>query len=396
MSKNALASSLSPGERLLIAQSFKTVPMQLVKDCLVATRNNDKRERALSKRDMAFFVIAMALFSDSSQQDVFRHLEEGKRLLFGQDVEIKIPVKSSLVEARQRLGYPSMQELFKRAVQPIASPGQTPGAFFKGLRLVAIDGVLFDAPDTTVNSDHFGRSKSQYGKGAYPQVRTVALAECGTRVLLDYELSDETCRSEQALGAKLLARTKPGQLILADRLYCDGKLWRTVTDTGAHAIFRVKADTELPVERKLPDGSYMSVLTEGARTKSDSKQHPVRVIQFRLTTGKTKIDYRLITTLKPEDATPTEVAELYAERWKFETLAGEIKAVLNRRSDVLRSQTPELVKQELVGIFLAHYIVKSLMHEAAIVGDVEVERLSFKHSLSVVKRKVCQAGSFSP
>ena len=128
-----------------------------MKDCLVATRNNDKRERALSKRDMAFFVIAMALFSDSSQQDVFRHLEEGKRLLFGQDVEIKIPVKSSLVEARQRLGYPSMQELFKRAVQPIALPGQTAGAFFKGLRLVAIDGVLFDAPDTAVNADHFGR-----------------------------------------------------------------------------------------------------------------------------------------------------------------------------------------------------------------------------------------------
>lgn len=394
MAPNALLPALS-GEKFLFGQTFKAVPMQVVKDSLVATANNDQRERGLPRRSIAYFVIGLGLFSEASYQEVYRNLEESKNFISGSHEPVSVPVVSSLVEARQRLGYESMKEVFDRVVAPIAIPGQSKNCHFKGLLITAVDGTVFNTPSTEENTAYFGRPKSQHGDGSYPQVRCVGFVECGTHVFFDYEISDETIRSEQALAERLLTRAKPGQLLLADRLYCDGKKWRLATSTGADAIFRAKADTSLPVEHRLEDGSYTSTLAEGERRKTSCKLHPVRVIEYRLGYGANEPIYRLITTLTPEQATPEQIAHLYTERWNWESVAGELKTALNRRS-VLRSNAPEMIKQELVGLFLAHYSVRCFMHEAALVADVDVDRLSFKHSVNVIKRKAAYSGAFSP
>jgi hypothetical protein len=383
-----------PGETFLFTQAFKAVPMQAVKDALVTTANNDLRERELPKRSVAYFVIGLGLLSGASYQEVYRHLQESRNFVTGRNEPINIPVKSALVQARQRLGYASMKEIFDQVVRPIAVPEKSQGCFFKGLRLTAIDGTLLNVQATDENDDYFGRPKSQFGDGAYPQVRCVGLVECGTRIMFDFELSDSDTRSEQALAERLLPRVQRGQLLLADRLYCDGRKWRLATMNGADAIFRAKADTSLPVEKRLADGSYMSTLSEGDSRKSSAKFHPVRVIEYRL--GRKDPVYRLITTLSPDHATPEEIAHLYLERWNWEEVAGELKTALNPSNDVLRSNTPELVKQEFVGKLIAHFCVRSFMHEAALVADLDPDRLSFKHSLNVLKRKAAYVGDFSP
>ncbi len=380
---------------MLFGQVVKAVPMQAVKDALVATKNNDWRERGLPKRNVAYFVMALALFPELSYPETFRTLEESKKRLWGHE-PAKTPAVSSLVEGRQRLGYASVKAIFDTVVRPVAISGKSKGCFFAGRSVTAIDGVLFNAPDTEENEAYFGKPASQYGKGAYPQVRGVAFVECGTHVLFDFELSDESTRSEQALAEKLLPRAKPGQLLLADRLYCDGREWSIVTKTGADAIFRVKSDVILPVIERHVDGSYESTLCEGDRRKASAKFHKVRVIEYRVGRNTDEPPYRLITTLKCEEADALDVARLYTERWNWETAAKEFKVVLSNSRDVLRSNTPELVKQEIVGAFLAYFAVRSFMHEAALSIDEDVDRLSFKHSVQVIRRNAANVGAFSP
>lgn len=396
MSKSLQAPTAAQlGESALLAQVLKSVPMHAVKEALVATQNNDLRERGLPKRNVAYFVIGLGLFPDLSYTDTFQTLEQGKEILLGQE-PATTPVVSSLVKARVRLGYESMKAIFDRVVKPVAIEGQSRGTHFAGRLVVAIDGVVFNTPDTKENEEYFGRSKSQHGNGAYPQVRGVAFVECGTRVLFDFELSGQENRSEQALGKRLLLRAQKGHLILADRLYCDGDKWSALVSTGADGVFRVKSDVKLPVLERYSDDSYRSELIEGDRRKSDAVLHKVRVIEYRVGKDTKQPPIRLITTLPVDEASAKDIALLYSERWNWEQAAEEFKNVLRTRNGVLRSNSPEMVKQELVGIFLAHYAVRVCMHEAALSVAEDVDRLSFTHSLHVIRRSVGYADTFSP
>jgi hypothetical protein len=287
-----------------------------------------------------------------------------------------------------------MREIFDRVAQPIGVKGKSYGTHFAGRVVTAIDGVVFDLQDTPGNEKFFGRSQSQHGSGAFPQVRCVALIECGTHVVFDFEFSGEEQESEQALGTRLLSRAREGHVVIADRLYCDGGKWSTLIKTGADGIFRVKGDVRLPVLERYADDSYRSVLVEGDSRKPGAIEHSVRVIEYRV--GKQKTPYRLITSLSVKDAAAADIARMYMERWNWESSALEFKHVLSSKTGLLRSNTPELVKQELVGIFLAHNAVRWFMHEAALSADIDVDTLSYKHSLHVIRRNVDSVGAFSP
>lgn len=382
------------GEGLLVSQMLRTVPMQAVKDALVATSNNDLREKSLPKRNLAYFVIGLGLFPDLSYTETFRTLEHARNLLLGGEELAKVPVVSSLVEGRQRLGYASMRAIFDRVAKPIGIEGKSKGTHFAGRVVTAIDGVVFDLQDTPENEQYFGRSKSQHGGGAFPQIRCVAFIECGTHIVFDFELAGEEQESEQALGTRLLSRARKGHVVIADRLYCDGNKWSKLIETGADGIFRAKADLRLPVLERYADDSYRSILVEGDSRKPSAIQHPVRVIEYKV--GKQKTPYRLITSLSVEEAGAADIARLYMERWDWEKSALEFKHVLSSKTGLLRSNTPELVKQELVGIFLAHNSVRWFMHEAALNAEIDVDTLSYKHSVHVIRRNVDSVGVFSP
>lgn len=383
-------------ERNSFTRILKSIPLKVINDALKITDNCDKRTRLLPRTTMAYFVVFMAFHSDKSYTEVFRALAESKKNMFGPLAKVDIPAPSSIVEARQRLGEESMRHLTRHLLSPIAEWRLTKGAFFGKWRIVAIDGLVQNVQDTKANAEYFKRSRSQHGDGAYPQLRCVALVECGTRAVIDYELSTKKIQSEQGLAQLLLPRVKPDYLLIADRLYCDGKKWRLATERGAKAIFRAKADTNLPVEKKLSDGSYLSTLAEGDRSKASGILHPVRVTEHRIMRrGKSEL-IRLITNLTERQATPDELLALYRQRWEWEKFAKELKCVLNFNQDVLRSNTPDLVKQEFAGMILAHHSVKTFMHEAAVRLREDMDRLSFKHALSVVKRKAPQVGAFPP
>jgi hypothetical protein len=338
----------------------------------------------------------MAFHPDKSYQEIFRILGESLKNLFGPNHEVDIPATSSIVEARQRLGVETMERISKAVLGPIAACSGVKGIFFRKWRIVSIDGTIQNVPDTDANREYFQSSRSQHGEGAYPQIRCVALVECGTRAVIDYVLSTKKLQSEQALAMQLLPRVDKEYLLLADRLYCDGKKWALALSNGAKAIFRAKADTILPVIERLKDGSYRSELVEGDRRKSSAIFHPVRVVEFRVSRrGKSEI-VRLITNLTPSQATPAEIMDLYTKRWRWEVLAKELKYTLKNRGNLMRSNTPALVKQEFIAMLLAHHTVKVHMHAAALARQIDLDRLSYKHSLAVLNRRVLQVGAFSP
>jgi hypothetical protein len=116
----------------------------------------------------------------------------------------------------------------------------------------------------------------------------------------------------------------------------------------------------------------------------------VRVIDYRLAgvEGAEEI-YRLVTTILDHEKAPAaQLAALYHERWEIETALDELKTHLRGARIVLRSKTPDLVRQEFYGLIMAHFAVRGLMHEAALQADEDPDRLSFLHAVRVVRRKL--------
>jgi hypothetical protein len=188
-------------------------------------------------------------------------------------------------------------------------------------------------------------------------------------------------------------------LCLADRQFFGHALWQAAVGTGADLLWRVKRNLRLPREARLADGSYLSTIYPSEKDRRyRANGVRVRVVEYRLD-GIAEVEplYRLVTTiLDPAAAPATELAALYHERWEIEGALAELKTHLRGARRVLRSKTPELVRQEFWGLLLAHFAVRGLMHEAALRAGADPDRLSFLHAVRVVRRKLPLFAALSP
>jgi hypothetical protein len=290
-----------------------------------------------------------------------------------------------------------LKQLHDELVHPIAEP-QTRGAWYREWRVMALDGSHLDVADTSANVATFGRPTASRGASAFPQLHLVSLVEAGTHVMVASALG--RCEAaETELARSLLAHLRPGMLCLADRLFFGDKLWREAQATNADLLWRIKVGRKLPCEQPLADGSYLSTLYASDRDRRHA-QHgtTLRVIDYHLE-GVPDAEplYRIVTTiLDPARAPAPELAALYTERWEVETTFGELKTHLRGARIVLRSKTPDLVRQECYGLLLAHFAVRGLMHEAALRVDVDPDKLSFLHAVHVVRRRLPRVAGFPP
>jgi len=204
---------------------------------------------------------------------------------------------------------------------------------------------------------------------------------------------------EITLTKSALKRLQPGMLCLADRNFLGYELWQQARATGADLLWRGKKHLRLVREETLPDGSYLSriyPLERDWRKKTNGIE--VRVIEYQLEgIADAEPSYRLVTTILDQIAAPAaELAALYHERWEIETALDELKTHLRGAQIVLRSKTPDLVKQEFYGFMMAHFAVRGLMHEAALTADEDPDRLSFLHAVRVIRRKLPVFGAIPP
>jgi Insertion element 4 transposase N-terminal/Transposase DDE domain len=366
----------------------RTFPLEQVRQVLAETGRASERERDLPAHVMVYYAIALALHMTSGTREVLRCLLEGLRWLWGAEA-VRVAGKSGISQARTRLSEAPLRRLYERVVRPVATPA-TMGAWYREWRLVSLDGSCLDVADTAENCAAFGRPEASRGESAFPQLRFVALVENGTHVLFGARLG-AFADGETTLAHEALSALRPGMLCLADRQFFGHALWQGAAATGAELLWRVKRNLRLPREARLTDGSYLSTIYPSEKDRRHRiRGVRMRVVEYRLEgVAEAEPLYRLVTTiLDPAQAPAEALAALYHERWEIEGALAELKTHLRGARVVLRSKTPELVKQEFWGLLLAHFAVRGLMHEAALRAGEDPDRLSFLHAVRVIRRKL--------
>ncbi|MGB8834202.1 MAG: IS4 family transposase, partial [Candidatus Sulfotelmatobacter sp.] len=292
----------------------KVIPPEVIEQALVATGRDKQKACKLSHRVMLWVILAMGVLTHLSLRQVFRH---ARRMHLGD----KLPSRSNLCEGRQRLGVEPVRHLFGQVVRPLASLN-TPGAFYKGFRLVGIDGTVEDVPDTPGNVAYFGRSSGGRGDSAFPQLRKVSLVELGTHVEVALAIGGYH-DSEQKLTDQLWNKIPSDALLLEDRGFFSYEHWKTLDSQGTKILARLKIGLILVPIRRLPDGSYLAkIYPSPYHRKKDRDGILIRVIEYTIDDpgrpGHGEI-HRLGTNLFDHEQFPArELACNYHERWEEE------------------------------------------------------------------------------
>jgi hypothetical protein len=388
------------------------IPPALVDEVVVLAGRRERRCRLLPARAVVYFVLALCLFSSADAagppgyRSVLRSQTTGLRRAGGP----RLPTRAALTRARQRLGAGPLQALFARVRGPLAAAG-TPGVFAFGRRVVAWDGTGIDTADTRSNVEAFGRA----GDAGHPQLRLLALIECGTHALLEAAFDGFYLASEHILARRVLGGLRSGMLLLADRNFPGYQLWGLATATGADLAWRIKKNVVFMPVRRLPDGSFLSVMptpAEGlrhARARSAGRPlprppagHLVRIIEYTVTVraadGTCRVEpFRLVTSLLDSDQVPAaELAALYHERWESELGYGELKTRLRGASFILRSRTPELVRQEMFAFLTVYQALCALRARAAQTAGIDPDRISFTITVRLARDQVSTQAAASP
>jgi len=374
-----------------------TVPAGLIDAVLADTGRQSRRQRQLPARLVVYYVMALALYAQASYGEVLRCLLEGVRWLRLKGADPAPADKSAITKARIRLGASPLKQLFARVARPLAEP-DTRGAWYRGRRLVSLDGTTIDLADTPELEERFGRPAASRGSSSFPQLRLLTLAETGTHAIFAAAL-DRYQVSEAHLARELLQQLQPDMLCLADRAFVGFELWRTAAASGAVLLWRVRKNQVLPCRERLTDGSYLSRLYASPKhRRHEDGGMMVRVIDYRLE-GVPDAEplYRLVTTLlDPAGAPAKELAALYHERWESEGAFAELKVALPGQRLMLRSRRADLAEQELYGLLLAHFALRRLIHDASRQAGCDPDTLSFTHTVRIVRRHLPFHAAFSP
>ena len=396
------------------------VPRDAVDDAIEVMGKAAKRVGGkLPPHVMVYFAMALALFADEDYEEVAARLAGTLQDWDCWDEAWEVPTSGGLTQARQRLGCEPLAELFSQVAAPVAEE-LTRGAFLGPWRLMAIDGFEWDCPATEANIAAFGfagTGADDPEKAAFPKARVVTISECASHAMVDARIGGVAGKGagEQALARPMLRQLEEDWLLIADRSFYNWDDWCTAADTGAALLWRAKADLRLPVLELLSDGSYRSVLVspkikgkarqqllEAARRGEDldqDKARPVRVIEYevpdRQGDGTGELIALITTITDPRQAPASALAHAYHERWEHETGNRQLKTYLRGPGRVLRSRSPDMVRQEIYGYLLTHFAISALICRAATEADVDPDRVKFKRTVRLVRRRVADP-AFSP
>ena len=369
---------------------------EAIQQALAETHRVDSRRCRLTHEVVFWIVLAMALFTDVPIRQVFKL---SRRLRLGEHS----PHRSSLCAARKRLGVAPVRALFERIARPLARP-ETPGAFAFGLRLVGLDSTVYDLPDSAANDTAFGRPRGGRGDGAFPQIRKLSLVELGTHAELGLALKAHR-RNERTMVAGLLRLLTPEMLLLLDKGFFSYELWRELAARRVNVLARVTTQMVLRPIRELADGSYLAKIYKGDSNRERDRDGVVaRVIRYTLDDPQRVghgEEHVLITNLLDDACCPAvDLILLYHERWEHETTFDEQKTHQDpprpSKPAHLRSETPAGVIQEIYALSLGHFVIRSLMFEAAATAGLDPDRLSFTGSFQILKCRLPECDARTP
>jgi hypothetical protein len=395
------------------------VPRDAVDGAVEATGKGAKRKGGkLPPHVMVYFAVALALFAEEDYEETWVRLAETLADWGCWDPSQGTVTTGGLTQARQRLGHEPVKEVFAQVARPVATE-DTPGAFLGPWRKMSIDELEWDIPDTGPNAAAFGYpgTGKDAAPAAFPKARAVTIGECASRapVLAAIGPCVSKCSGEQSLARAVYPRLDEDWLLIADRNFYNWQDWCTAADTGAALLWRVKADLRLDPLEFYPDGSYRSVLVNPAirgkaraallrphapgRTWTRTRHGTCGWSSTRSPTaraaGKDEI-IALITTITGfPDAPAAVLAQAYHERWEHETGNAQLKTYLRGPGKILRSESPDMIKQEIWGYLLTHYAISALICTAATNAGIDPDRVKFNRTVRIIRRRAADP-AFSP
>lgn len=366
------------------------IPSDAIEQAISSVKAGENRKRALPSHLVVCLIIAMSLWSKASMRTALKNLVDGLSEAWVRVGQYwKVPCKSSITEARMRVGPQVMSRLFHQVVRPLATQ-KTPGAFLGGLRVMAVDGTVFDVPDSEANARVFGYPGSRNNtQAAFPKVRLVLLIEAGTHLIVDALMCPYRI-GERVRVKKLLRSVTPGMLLMWDRGLHSYAMVQATLAQKCDYLGRVPKNVKFQVEKVLDDGSYLSWIAADRKSqKKGGTKIGVRVIEYTIDTDGEPQIYRLVTSLTDIVLFPALLlATEYHRRWEVESTIDELKVHLIGHKTPIRSQTPRGVVQEIYGWLLGHWAVRSLMFEVALHANISPLGLGFTGTLNVVRRAV--------
>jgi hypothetical protein len=377
----AAAGRFAPGH---IGELTRIVPFEMVDAALAETNTVQQRVRALPSRVVVYLLLAGALFSELGYGQVWARMTAGLDGLDGLDgLAVAHPGVSALAAARRRIGVAPLRALFDLLRGPAAAMSRK-GVWWRGRLVTAVDGTHLCCPETPANLAVYHRGGGNHGGTGYPMVRLLTLVACGTRTLLDATFGTDRV-GETRYAHNLLGGLHAGMIVLADRNFAVRAWIIAVTETGADLLVRVKLNRDLPVCRRLGDGSYV--------TRIGPVEVQVITAQITITTSagtRTEV-YRLITTVIDPDCPASEIIRLYHERWEIETSFLELKSTtLGGR--VLRARTPAGVDQEIYALLITYQALRTAISDAVLAHpDLDPDRGSFTVALGAARDQLITA-----
>jgi len=388
------------------------VPRDAVDDAVEAAGRGARRSGGkLPPHVMVYFAMAMALYGEDDYEEIITRLAGTLRDWGSWDDAWEVPTRGGITQARQRLGHEPLRELFAQVAVPVADE-DTEGAFLGPWRLMSIDGFEWDVPDSEENAAEFGyagTARDAEGGAGYPKARVVTIGECASHAEVLAAVGPVASKGsgEQSLARTLYPRLEEDWLLIADRNFYNWAGWCAAADAGAALLWRVKSDLRLPVLELLPDGSCRSVLVnpkitgkargkliEAARAGENldpGKARHVRVIEYEVPDrdgdGKGELIALITTITDPRQAGAAALARAYHERWEHETGNAQLKTCLRGPGKVLRSQKPDMIRQEIYGYLLTHYAISALICQAATAAGVDPDRVKFKRTVRIIRRR---------
>jgi len=337
------------------------------------------RKRRLPLEAVLWTVIGMSLFRQKSAWDITTQLE----IMLPNKKPLVAP--SAVVQGRQRLGEEAIQHVFQGLAQQWHDSNQHER--WCGLNLLAVDGVVWRAQDTSENRESFGSGGNQHGKTSFPQLRMVCQMELTSHLLINSAF-DGYKTNEMVLAEQLIERTPNHSLTLFDKgFYSLGLLHRwNQAGEQRHWLIPAKKDLQFEVIRSLGRQDKLVRLTTTPQARKKFAGLP-DTIEARLLskTVKGKPCQILTSMTDPMRFPASEIVDLYSHRWEIELGYREMKQTLLNSSYTLRSKLPSMVKQELWGLLLAYNLIRYAMVQAAYrLKGIWPNQLSFASSSMAV------------
>jgi Insertion element 4 transposase N-terminal len=416
VSESAVAVSLS--DLIGLGLLTSTVPREVVDDVVEECGRQARRSGgSLPPHVVVYFVMALALFADDDYEAVFEHLAASLAVLNGWDGQWVSPTSGGLTQARARLGVEPVRRLFEQVAVPVATQ-ETPGAFLAGYRMVSMDGMVFDVPACEANDEVFGCPSA----GAFPQVRATTLTEVGSQCTLHAVLGPVVGKGtgERTAAWELASAVSADMVLLADAGFYSFGLWCDLDDDGAAMIWRIGDGMNLPKIADLPDGSYLSMVfapgvtaparralvaaAEAGEELCEQAGHfrVVRVVEYYVADRgpASRCDKTLICVITnlvdPGEVPAALIAWGYGQRWEHEGANAQIKTGLRGPGRILRSHSPDMVRQEIYGYLLVHYALRALICQAATAVDIDPARIKFTATIKKIRQRITAGRDFSP